>query len=270
MPEAYPAPPQPGRPRYATTTAQFQPTGSFGGGTPAGQAAYGQPRSSGQRQFGQTPRGQTGNRPVPGAGGWSQRDATLAGAWERLLAMTLDWALILVAAFAILHTSLLRLLHQMQAIDALTQTGTQAAAQKALSNFLQSPTTTSTVLHFSLLTFGIALPYFWVLSLIGGATLGKRALGLRVVMSDRSGIDIRTAGIRAAVFLAGPALFLFTSSTGVAAGGLIALVGGILWLADCMVLITDAQRQSLHDRAAGTIVVRKSALAQRDQPPSPW
>jgi uncharacterized RDD family membrane protein YckC len=89
-------------------------------------------------------------------------------------------------------------------------------------------------------------------------------------MSDRSGIDIRTAGIRAAVFLAGPALFLFTSSTGVAAGGLIALVGGILWLADCMVLITDAQRQSLHDRAAGTIVVRKSALAQPDQPPSPW
>jgi uncharacterized RDD family membrane protein YckC len=268
VPEAYPAPPQPGRPRYATTAAQFQPTGSFGGGTPAGQAGYGQPRSSGQSQFGQTPYGQPGSRPVPGAGGSSQRDATLAGAWERLLAMTLDWALILVAAFAILHASVLRLLHQMQAIGNLTQTGNQTAAQNALNKLTQSPTTASTVLHFTLLTFGFALPYFWVLSLIGGATLGKRALGLRIVMADRSGIDIRAAGIRAAAFLAGPALF--ASSLGIAGDALIGWLGGVLWLADCLILVTDAGRRSLHDRAAGTIVVRKSALAQPDQPPSPW
>jgi uncharacterized RDD family membrane protein YckC len=262
VPEAYSAPPQPGKPRYGTTAARFQPTGSLGPrgfGQAADQAAYGQPRTSGQRQFGQPPGGQPGNRPVPGAAGWSQRDATLAGAFERLLAMTLDWALILGVAFAVLHTPMLRFWHQVQAVLTSARTLSQTAAQNAYINFVQSPTTVSTVVHFMLLTFGIALPYFWVMSLLGGATLGQRALGLRVVMAaDRSGIDIRTAGIRAAVFLAGPALFSF----GAEVGTLISTVGGVLWLADCMILITDSRRQSLHDRAAGTIVVRKSALAQ--------
>jgi uncharacterized RDD family membrane protein YckC len=130
---------------------------------------------------------------------------------------------------------------------------------------LQSPATTSTLLRFFLIAFAIALAYFWALSAASGATVGKHVLGLRVVAAaDRSRISIWAAGVRAVAFLAGPAIFLLAPDIG--------LLGGLIWCADCLVMVLDSRMQCLHDRAAKTEVVRKRWLDQqaRSMQPSPW
>jgi uncharacterized RDD family membrane protein YckC len=264
-PQAYPAPARPGQPRYAA------PAGAPGATRAAfGQAGYGQPAAppsgqpgvqpgwGGQPSYGQQRQGLL-TRPVPAGRAVRQRDQTLAGFWERLLAATIDWILILTVAFAILHTEVLRFWHQIQVLLNDAQTLSQAATQSAYTNFFQSPATNRTIVTYYAVAFGIAVIYFWALQAAGGATLGKRLLGIQVVSAaDRGPISVRTAGIRTAALLLGPAMFSIASKVAVL-GGAASTLGGILWVADGFVLVTSAQRQSLHDRAAGTLVIRKAA-----------
>ena len=90
-----------------------------------------------------------------------------------------------------------------------------------------------------------------------GQTLGKRALGTRVVSADdRSKISGGTAAGRAAMYALIPVVPL--------AGTLFSLLNG-LWLT------WDRRRQALHDKAAHTIVVKVSSRQPRPVPPaSPW
>jgi uncharacterized RDD family membrane protein YckC len=179
--------------------------------------------------------------------------------------MTLDWFLILAAAFLAYLSPMLRLWHQIETVLVNSQNLSQTAAQTALNNVLQSSATTSTLVRFWLIAFAIALAYFWLLSATWGGTLGKHALGLRVVTAgDRASIGVRTAGIRAVAFLAGPAIFLLAPEIG--------LLGGLIWFADWAVMLLDGRMQCLHDRAAGTAVIRKRWLDQQASPPkpSPW
>ncbi len=274
-PEAYPAPAQPGQPRYGEpggSVPSGQPVGPGGQGYPAagygqpgnGQAgyqpSYGQPGYGQPRQFPRRPMG----RPRT-AGQVTSRDPALAAAWERLLAMTVDWALILVAAFLAVLSPMLRIWHQLGGVLANSQTLSQSATQTAINNVLQSSATTSTLLRFWLIAFAIALVYFWALSAAWGGTVGKHILGLRVVTAgDRSRIGIRAAGVRAVAFLAGPAILLLVPDVG--------LLGGLLWVADCSVMLLDSRMQCLHDRAADTAVIRKRWLDQqaRRRQASPW
>jgi uncharacterized RDD family membrane protein YckC len=261
MPEAYPAPAQPGQPRYANPGAPLPPgqPGSPGGQQGYGQGdyhqAYGQPQQQYQRTAGR-----------PGLGVRARRDPALAAAWERLLASTVDWILILAAAFLALAAPMLRIWRQLQTVLISSQTLPQTEAKTAVDNVLRSPGTTRTLLTFWLLAFGIALAYYWLLHAAWGATLGKRILGLRVVSAaDRSKITARTAGLRAAAFLVGPAIFLLVPG--------VDLIGGLIWVADCGVLLVDSRMQCLHDRVVGTTVVRKRWLDQqvsRPSAPSPW
>jgi len=270
-PEAYPAPPQPGKPPYGTVTGGY----SAGPQSGYGQSRYGQPGYGQRDPYGRPAQPGLGGlrgRPIAGGRPMAQRDQTLAGAWERLLACTLDWLVIFVAAFLVQHTQMLRFWHQVHALLVNAQTVSQSAAQTAYNNFVQSPATVSTLVDFFLLVFGLALGYFWVLQAIGGATLGQRALGLRVVnATNRSSIGVKAAGIRTVVFLAGPAIFAFAPKVAFLTGTVVSTFGAILWFADCLLLVTDAQKRSLHDRAAATLVVRKSSLdQQRKQPSTPW
>jgi uncharacterized RDD family membrane protein YckC len=199
-----------------------------------------------------------GARPLP------QRDPVLASAWERLLAMTLDWILIMAAAILILHGPLLRLWDQFQSLESSSLSLSQTASQAAVTNFMQAHSTASALQNFRLLLFGLALAYFWGLTATGGATVGKRLLGLRAVTAaDRSGLSVQAAGIRAAVFLIGPALFAFAPGVGLLSSDLTLTAGAVLWLADWVVMLADPRRTTLHDRAAGTVVVRKSQLDQQ-------
>jgi uncharacterized RDD family membrane protein YckC len=267
IPEAYPAPAQPGQPRYASRGASFRPSQPVSPAQPPrpGQPdygqddyrpAYGQPQQQYRRPAGR-----------PGLGGRAgPRDPALAAAWERLLASTVDWILILTVAFLPLTAPMLRIWRQVQTVLISSQTLSHAEAKTAIDNVMRSPGTTRTLLTFWLLVFGIALAYYWLLHAAWGATLGKRVLGLRVVSAaDRSKITARTAGLRAAAFLLGPAIFLLVPGVDV--------IGGLIWVADCAVLLVDSRMQCLHDRVVGTTVVRKRWLDQQasgPSAPSPW
>jgi uncharacterized RDD family membrane protein YckC len=252
-PEAYPAPARPGQPKYGTP-----PTVLPGGTGPGGrQPGYGQRQPTGP--FGRPRRAGQPRAAQP-------RDPSLAGNWERLLAMTLDWLLILVVSFFILYTQLERLAHQFQALVNSSQFLTPSAEQAALEAFVKLPSTLNTLLAYSLVSYGIAIAYFWILQATTGATLGKMLLGLRVVSAtDRARAGIRATGLRTAVFLIGPALFTFAPKVGILGGGVISLIGALIWVADNTILLTDPQRQSLHDRLAGTVVVRTRGRPRRSR-----
>jgi uncharacterized RDD family membrane protein YckC len=267
VPEAYPAPPQAGQARYGS------PGRAAPGPSLPASPAYSQPRQAGgYGQPGYPPAYQRGGSGSPnyrpfrpagrlGPGQVAQRDPALAAGWERFLAMTVDWILILAVAFFAVLSPMLRLVHQLQSL-ARSQPLDPAATNTALANVLQSPATTSLLTRFWLIALAIALAYFWALPAAWGATIGKHVVGLRIVaVADRSKISIAAAGLRAAAFLAGPAVLLLVPDIG--------LIGGLVWLADGGALLVDQGRRSLHDRAAGTTVVRKRWLDQQATQ-SPW
>lgn len=93
---------------------------------------------------------------------------------------------------------------------------------------------------FALLIFGAA--YTIVPTAVWGQTLGKVAVGTRVVAdSDGSLPGWRRSTIRWAV----PGLF-----------GRLPYIGILISLVVTASLVVDARRRGLHDKAAGTIVVR--------------
>jgi uncharacterized RDD family membrane protein YckC len=267
IPEAYLAPPQPGQPRYGlppsarlTVRGPQQYPRPVNGQPGSGQSGYGQPgygRSQpgrpGQRGFGQ-PR--AGSRAAA-------RDPAAAAPWQRLAASCLDWLLIVVVATAIFFGPLLHLWRQMQAIATTYPDLSAPAAQAAINNVASEPASQRALLYWLLAIFGLALGYFWVQHAAWGATIGKRLLGLRVVSAaDQSRIGVRAAGIRAVAVIIGPLLFLLLASP-------VNLIGGVLWLADSALPLIDLRVQCLHDKVAGTMVVRDRWLAQRRQA-GPW
>jgi uncharacterized RDD family membrane protein YckC len=248
IPEAYLAPPQSGQPRYGTAPPPRPGQRAF---RPAPPPRPGQP-GNGQPRYGQPASGRARLGPRSG------REAGFAAPWERAIASVLDWTIIFGVSIAIFLEPLIRFMRQMDAIVAHYQQGqNQAAAQTALYNLSRDPSTLNTIMHTQLAAFGIALVYYWIAHAAWGTTLGKRALGLRVVTAgDHARISIRAAGIRAVTFLLGPAVFLVIAAP-------LNVVGGALWLADALVAVPDPQTRALHDRLAGTVVIRKRWLDQQ-------
>ena len=123
-------------------------------------------------------------------------DLVLASAWERLLAMTMDWLLILVASFLLLHAQMAQLVDRLQAVMTTAQALGPTAEQNAFVNFEQNPATISALVSYFLMVFLMALAYFWALEARGGATLGKRVLGLRVVnLPEQTPAGIWSTGV---------------------------------------------------------------------------
>jgi uncharacterized RDD family membrane protein YckC len=250
VPEAYPAPARAGQPRYGEPAGSFQaaPQARFG------RPGYGQPRAAAAQASVASPAAAS-QAAVPAAAA----DLPLAMAWERLLAMTMDWLLILGASFLLLHEQMTQLIDRFQAAMLAAQALGPDAQATALSNFEKDPATVRALISYFLMAFLMALVYFCALQANGGATLGKRVLGLRVVRADRSPAGLWASGVRTILFLIGPAILTFSSSIGyVSLAAVLSLLGAALWIADSLVLATDPQRRSLHDKLAGTIVVRKT------------
>jgi uncharacterized RDD family membrane protein YckC len=89
-----------------------------------------------------------------------------------------------------------------------------------------------------LLTLALSVPYGAILESAGGATLGKRALSMRVVKTDGSPLDRRAALLR----------------------NLWRLVDGLaFYLVGAVAILRSRRHQRLGDRAAGTVVVRRAA-----------
>jgi len=192
------------------------------------------------------------------------RDPVIAAPWERLVASVLDWIIIFVASVLAFWSPLTRLLRELQAIASSYQNSRSPAAQAALDNFFRASSNQRTLLYWYLAMFGIALAYYWVQHAAWGATLGKRALGVRVVQAgDRSRIGVRAAGIRAVTFLVGPAAFLLLVNP-------INVAGGVLWVADTGLALLDQRAQCLHDKLAGTIVIRQRWMDQQARSDRSW
>ncbi len=112
----------------------------------------------------------------------------------------------------------------------------------------------------------LAVAYYWLLTGFWGTTIGKRALGVRVVAAaGLTKVGQKVAFIRAAVFVVGGtvtpffAFFLFYSF-GSSSSFLFYLSLPIFFFADNLLLLGDRQRQCLHDKAADTVVVKGSAI----------
>ena len=252
VPQAYLAPPRPGQPRYGTPAAYRPGLRPFGAGQqPPGQQRYGQP----------------GYGPANARGAFglqSRRDPAIAGPWERLVASILDWLIIFTASVLVFLSPLLQLWRDWQAIVGRYPNLYSPAAQAAVGSISRDPATVHTVLYWFLGMFGIALAYYWVQHAAWGATIGKRALGTRVVTAaDRAPIGVRAAGLRAGAFLVGPAAYLLLASP-------LGYLGGLLWLGDTGLSLFNSRVQCLHDKVAGTIVVRQRWLDQQARSARPW
>jgi uncharacterized RDD family membrane protein YckC len=249
VPQAYLAPPQPGQPKYGTAP-----------GLGPGRPAFGPPQLAGrQAKYSQPGYGRSG-----GIGPAPRRDPALAAPWERLAASVLDWIIIFGVATLAFISPLLQIWRQLDAVATHYTDPSSPDAQAAIDGILRNSSNEHALLFWFLAMFGIGLAYYWVQHAAWGATIGKRALGTRVVAaSDRSAIGVRAAGIRAAAFLVGPAVCLLLP-------GPFNIPGGLLWLADTGMSVFDAQGQCLHDKLAGTIVIRQRWLDQQARSVSRW
>jgi uncharacterized RDD family membrane protein YckC len=93
------------------------------------------------------------------------------------------------------------------------------------------------------------LVYESVQLLFWGRTLGKRFARIRVVSAADGGpLTLQQAVVRAAIYavpIAGHAI------------GVLEIVAGLFWLVEVGLVFERPLRQALHDRAAGTLVVRE-------------
>jgi len=252
VPHAYLAPPQPGQPKYGAPT-----------GLGSGRPPYGPPQLAGrQARYQQPGYGQPGARGSYGPA--ARRDPALAAPWERLAATVLDWIIIFGVATLAFISPLLQIWRQLDAVATRYTDPNSPDAQAAMDGILRNPSHEHALLFWFLAMFGIALAYYWVQHAAWGATIGKRALGTRVVAAgDRSAIGVRAAGIRTVAFLVGPAVCLLLP-------GPFNIPGGLLWLADTAMPVFDAQAQCLHDKLAKTVVIRQRWLDQQARAASRW
>ena len=175
----------------------------------------------------------------------------LAERWRRLLGRLIDILVLTIVAAPIALAVLSHSFSQYQRIlnryPDLNTPAAQAAISKADGRLLGS------WLVFACIVAVLSFFYDSIQHGLWGQTLGKRALGTRVVSADhRSKISGGTAAGRAAMYALIPVIPLI--------GTLFSLLNG-LWLT------WDRRRQALHDKAARTIVVKTGVPAP---PGSPW
>lgn len=252
-PQAYLAPPQPDQPKYGALPRYRTHLKAGGPGAQLyARQGYGQLPGYGQARY-----GQPGSRRFAAA---AHRDPALAAPWERLAASFADWIIIWILAAAPFLSSLLRLVREYREIGANYQNLNSPAAQAAVNHVISDPGI-ELRLYWPLVFVVVALAYYWVQHAVWGATLGKRVFGIRVVTSaDHGRVGVKAAGIRAVAFLIGPAMLWLWPLTGP-----INLVGGALWTADAGFALLDPRAQCLHDKLAGTLVLKKRWLDQQAQ-----
>jgi len=173
-------------------------------------------------------------------------DPSLAQWWRRLLGWLVD-SIIIGAIFEGLLGSALAaavdtFVRRIRAIGHRYPGLATPAAHSAI--FQAEKELLGTFLLAGIAGVAIALAYYWLQHALWGKTIGKRALRTAVVTAaGRSKISVGAAGIRAAIFIFGP---------------IIPFVGLIFWLLDNLWLLWDPRRQCVHDKAAGTVVIRTS------------
>lgn len=219
-------------------------------GSPDGNA-YGSPYGSGPA----TPYAGAPGTPVPQPTATTADGVPLAGWWWRALAGLIDAALVgTVSLLATLpfYRSLLGALRTFW--DAALRAAQTGAPPPATPSFATMMSATDQLL-VTLVTFAIGMAYHVPLLRVRGATLGLLACGLRVVPQDEGRSSARLGWssvlVRALLWVLPGALSL-----------------RILTVADVLLPLWHPRRQTLHDLAARTQVVRgRQATAPGGRPP---
>ena len=98
---------------------------------------------------------------------------------------------------------------------------------------------------------GVGFGYYFVLTALMGATLGKMALGMKVVGAD--GNKARPGSVLVRELIARALGAILSAVIGAAIGGIIGVAVAIIII---IMILFDDKRQGLHDRIGGTFVVR--------------
>jgi uncharacterized RDD family membrane protein YckC len=228
-------------------------------GTP-GQA-YGQaPQGHGQPQQGYGPQAYPGcppagyGQPYPAYGqGMARNDPALAEWWRRLLARVID-GLVLAVIFAPLWVPPWRAFFaSMHSIADRYPAGTQLSSIPAAKSAIATAEghLAGKLYLVAIGFYLVAFLYDWLQHWAFGQTLGKRALGTKVVRADgQSTVRGGAASGRAAIYALTP---------------IVPLIGWLFDLVNELWLTWDPRRQCLHDKAANTVVVKTNYPGSQPQ-----
>jgi uncharacterized RDD family membrane protein YckC len=194
------------------------------------------------------------SQPYP-ANGYQRvgKDPALAAWWQRLLARVIDGAILAVVFSPLWIPPWSSFVSAIRAIvndyPAGTNLSSIPAARTAITH--AESHLVGKLFVVGLLFYLVAFGYDWLQHALWGQTIGKRALGTRVVTaSNRDKIGGGAAAGRAAIYALSPA---------------VPFVGGLFDLINELWLTWDPNRQCLHDKAAHTVVVKKDYLASQPQ-----
>ena len=98
---------------------------------------------------------------------------------------------------------------------------------------------------------GVGFGYYFVLTALMGATLGKMALGMKVVGAD--GNKARPGSVLVRELIARALGAILSAVIGAAIGGIVGVAVAIIII---IMILFDDKRQGLHDKIGGTFVVR--------------
>ncbi|OLT29221.1 hypothetical protein BJF79_40995 [Actinomadura sp. CNU-125] len=204
--------------------------------------AYGRPASPhpGQPgQPGQQPYGPPGYGPPPGYGG-SPQDM-LAGRWARLGAAILDSLILGVFAVPVMLAAI-----RWDRFNEIVESGEPITDPMDIYNI-------PVLLGGYVAVFLIGFGYYTLTQARWGQTLGKRACGIRLVTAaDQSAVSWGQVAGRQAFVYAISILTVVANFAVPAASFLVSILG----LLDNGWILWDPRRQALHDKVAGTIVVK--------------
>jgi uncharacterized RDD family membrane protein YckC len=214
------------------------------------QPGYGQPYQPG---YGQQHHAAYGQPYQPDGTALAGKNPALAEWWRRLLARFID-GLILAVIFAPLWFPPWRTFFRtLQGIANRYPAGTQLSTVPAAKNAIATAEghLIGKVFVVSLGFYLVAFLYDWIQHWLWGQTIGKRALGTRVVKADGNpSVGAGAACGRAAIYALAP---------------LIPLAGSLFELLNLLWLTWDPRRQCLHDKAAHTVVIKSSYQGPQPQ-----
>jgi uncharacterized RDD family membrane protein YckC len=244
--QQYAPPRQYGTPQDYGTPQQYGPPPPYAAPPPYGTSPY-----YGTPQYGM-PYGPA--YPAQATGFPAGPEPDLAEWWRRLLARLIDGVVLTALTLPIAIPLLTSSFRQFQQIANRYPDPNVPGAQAAISRADGK-------------LFGMFLAYLAIVTVISflydaiqhglwGQTLGKRALGTRVVSAyDRSKITGGMAAGRAAMYALLP---------------LVPLAGSVYSLVDVLWLLGDRRRQCLHDKPAHTIVIKTGLQQQASRQQGGW
>ena len=177
----------------------------------------------------------------------------LAEWWQRLLARVIDGIILAAISAPFWIPPWIHFITKLRHIADSYPLGAQLANIPAARNAITTAEghLFGQLLLVLLLFYLLAFGYDWLQHALWGQTIGKRALGTRVVREQSyTKISLGAAGGRAAIYALLP---------------LVPLVGWIFGIVNELWLTWDPRRQCVHDKGANTVVVKKEYLSSQ-----PW